>query len=620
MGVAGLLCGCVLVLATGLLLPPGSLARLSTGPSPTTPTCHLHDFCTVLVSSAQSEHEDASVLDGREDEGTMTQNAAVAARAPSRQIPCSGAAFGKKLSPLPGTRRGIQFVLADPTGCRPKSPIAKCSPSEDGNESRCFQSNASNVLEVVLLLERGECSFTDKALNAVNHYGATAMIVINSRNVQAGVGGRAHEFMRFNGGRKVMEQLSTFEATMISWEDGQELLAGMNLESNSTRTLTAQLGINLVPHLFDLQYARSIHSKYAADRTCAESSEQCEITDSPKAGESDVLQDSGVPCKRPHHEYLASKEVLGFHKLQLDQFVEYGIQRAFPNGAPWLAPEWLEQSNKADLGQESTPAALRMFRGGDGICICAGGEKLLLNALLSIRHLRLRLGCTLPVEVWHNGAEELVEPFASLLRQLPDVELRDIRAHHELWWKHVSKLAAVWDNNSAVFQQRASLVRHLLFATPEIGASEVPNGFQLKAFAVLYSSFARVLFLDADNTPIMRDPAFLFQTLSVLGRSRDAPLSPFPANQTQTTTQYGAMFWPEFWPLSATSPLPHVFSNAPASQQKQQPHYLHQMESGQLLIDRGACWTALLLNAFVNSGLFVLLRRNVAMQTLLPRR
>lgn len=279
-----------------------------------------------------------------------------------------------------------------------------------------------------------------------------------------------------------------------------------------------------------------------------------------------------------------------------------------------------------------------MFRGGDGICICAGGEKLLLNALLSIRHLRLRLGCTLPVEVWHNGAEELVEPFASLLRQLPDVELRDVRAHHALWWEQLSKLAttapdtadsavlfqesnATTESKEALSAGRASLIQHLLFATPEIGASEVPNGFELKAFAVLYSSFARVLFLDADNTPIVQDPAFLFDTLSVLGRRpRDVDIqwSSFPpaaaANQTRrSSTKYGAMFWPEFWPLSETSPLPLVFSTTalPSQQQQQQqqrrplpPHFLHQMESGQLLIDREACWTALLLNAFVNSGSF----------------
>ena len=283
------------------------------------------------------------------------------------------------------------------------------------------------------------------------------------------------------------------------------------------------------------------------------------------------------------------------------------------------------------------------------------------------------------MEIWYSGEAELVEPFASRLRRLPGVELKDIQEHHTLWWQKLvyggaagagaggaidddhnnGSSSSSSSSSSSIRQQQcatpqlsspdsssssSSFVHRpnvfsafpgtssLFFPSSEAAITDVPHGFQLKAFAVLYSSFSRVLFLDADNTP-MRDPAFLFETmtsrlLQPLPPSRRQQQqqqqqqynsshhhhdNPTPNNSRQDGAFFPALFWPEFWPLSATSPMHYVFrpsttttttTTTSSGEQERPPTAVvaHQMESGQLLIDKHASWSALLLTAFVNSG------------------
>jgi hypothetical protein len=123
---------------------------------------------------------------------------------------------------------------------------------------------------------------------------------------------------------------------------------------------------------------------------------------------------------------------------------------------------------------------------GRGIVMCGGGARYFTNAWVCLRMLR-RLGCALPVQLWHLGRSEMDPAMRRLLAQL-GVETVD-----------------------ALVVQRRRPVRRL-------------GGWELKPYAILHSPFREVLLLDADNVPV-RDPTFLFDA------------APF--------RETGAMFWPD---------------------------------------------------------------------------
>lgn len=134
---------------------------------------------------------------------------------------------------------------------------------------------------------------------------------------------------------------------------------------------------------------------------------------------------------------------------------------------------------------------------GRGIVVCAGGSRVFTNAYVLLSVLRRTLNCTLPIEVWHFGAEEISPAMAGLLAEL-DVELVDA----------LPRIAAA--------------------------AASVRDGWQLKPFAIQHSRFAEVLLLDADQVPV-RDPAELFD---------------WPQYQ-----EAGAVFWPDVVELRETNPI-----------------------------------------------------------------
>ena len=102
----------------------------------------------------------------------------------------------------------------------------------------------------------------------------------------------------------------------------------------------------------------------------------------------------------------------------------------------------------------------------------------------------------------------------------------------------------------------------------------VNDGFQLKSFALLFSSFDEILFLDADNTA-MRDVAPLFE-------------SP-PFKET------GLVTWPDFWEPTV-SPLYHEIAGTKPVAVSERPS----SETGQLLIDKARHWKTLLLVIYYN--------------------
>ncbi len=123
---------------------------------------------------------------------------------------------------------------------------------------------------------------------------------------------------------------------------------------------------------------------------------------------------------------------------------------------------------------------------GKGIVICAGGVRLFTSAWVCVNILR-KLGCTLPIQLWHLGEREIDEQMKAIVKSL-DVQCVD------------------------ALEMRKKIPARIL------------NGWELKAYALLHNQFEEVLLLDADNVPVV-NPEFLFS------------LSQY--------TEAGAVFWPD---------------------------------------------------------------------------
>ncbi len=149
-----------------------------------------------------------------------------------------------------------------------------------------------------------------------------------------------------------------------------------------------------------------------------------------------------------------------------------------------------------------------------------------------------RLGCRLPVQVWHLGPAEMDRRMKSLLAPL-DVEFVD-----------------------AFKVQKKFPVRIL-------------RGWELKPYAILHSPFREVLLLDADNVPIT-DPTLLF----------DVP----PFKRT------GAVFWPDYQGGKCKRAAP-IWRSC-GMRQPAEPEF----ETGQILLDKQRCWPALRLCLWFNEN------------------
>lgn len=123
---------------------------------------------------------------------------------------------------------------------------------------------------------------------------------------------------------------------------------------------------------------------------------------------------------------------------------------------------------------------------GKGIVICAGGVRLFTSAWVCINMLR-KLGCTLPIQLWHLGKRELDAHMKAIVKPL-GVECVD------------------------ALEMRKKFPARIL------------NGWELKAYALLHNPFKEVLLLDADNVPVV-NPEFLFEL--------------------QEYKSTGAVFWPD---------------------------------------------------------------------------
>lgn len=170
---------------------------------------------------------------------------------------------------------------------------------------------------------------------------------------------------------------------------------------------------------------------------------------------------------------------------------------------------------------------------GQGIVICAGGVKYLTCAWVLINILR-RHSCTLPIEVWYLGEDEGDAEWIELVRPL-DVTCIDA---------------------TEVAKQHPH---------PRLG------GWEVKPFAILHSRLEEVLFLDADNVPVV-DPTFLFDEPEYVAK--------------------GAIFWPDGPRMGPQHPAWALF-DVPCRDEAE-------VESGQALINKRNCWTAINLCDWYN--------------------
>jgi ADP-heptose:LPS heptosyltransferase len=97
------------------------------------------------------------------------------------------------------------------------------------------------------------------------------------------------------------------------------------------------------------------------------------------------------------------------------------------------------------------------------------------------------------------------------------------------------------------------------------------RGWELKPYSILHSSFEEVLLLDADNVAIV-NPEFLFESLPYVNT--------------------GAIFWPDAERLPAT----HKVWEVCKIPYRDEPEF----ESGQIVVDKRRCWTALQLTMHLN--------------------
>jgi hypothetical protein len=135
-----------------------------------------------------------------------------------------------------------------------------------------------------------------------------------------------------------------------------------------------------------------------------------------------------------------------------------------------------------------------------GIVMCAGGVRYFTNAWIAISLLR-HVGCTLPVQLWYLGPQELDAFMEELLQplQVQCVDGTALRTRHP---------------------------------------ARILNGWELKPFSILHCPFREVLLLDADNF-VTADPEPLFDSWEY--------------------RQTGAIFWPDRGRMQAASPIWELF-------------------------------------------------------------
>ena len=185
------------------------------------------------------------------------------------------------------------------------------------------------------------------------------------------------------------------------------------------------------------------------------------------------------------------------------------------------------------------PPKLVYNRGTRGIVVTAGGSYLPLP-VVTLRILK-RLGSTLPMEIFLASSAEYESHICE------DV---------------LPKLNA-----------RCVILSEILVASSGNSRSRVSH-YQLKIFAILFSSFEEILFLDADSWPVS-DPHRFFKK------------EPYKST--------GMVLWPDFWYASQSKYFYQI-----AGIDRPKIHDRASSEAGQILLSKKTHYKTLLIAAYYN--------------------
>lgn len=167
---------------------------------------------------------------------------------------------------------------------------------------------------------------------------------------------------------------------------------------------------------------------------------------------------------------------------------------------------------------------------GRGIVICAGGINYFTCVWITIKVIR-NINQDIPIQIWYKENE------------LSDLVIKKL--------------------------ENLSNLKCIKFEATDIAERKI--GYQLKSLAILKSSFEEVIYLDADNIPLI-DPEVLFNS--------------------KWYQDLGAIFWPDFWHTPSNNPIWDIL-NLKYLKTKEQ-------ESGQLVINKKKCWEAINLCDYFN--------------------
>jgi hypothetical protein len=241
---------------------------------------------------------------------------------------------------------------------------------------------------------------------------------------------------------------------------------------------------------------------------------------------------------RQHGRALFEQERLGWRATGLAQASPAATEGSLAPGPSRAdkvrAAECAHYQRMQDEAIRSVPPYPAERFAGAGIVILAGGPRYYTNAWVCLAMLRRVLGCRLPIQVWYLGPHEMSPRMIELLQRF-DVECVDaleVQRHHP----------------------RRAL-----------------GGWEAKPYAILHSRFKEVIYLDADNVPLI-EPASLLEC-----------------------TEYratGASFWPDLRNLGRENPIWEICRVA----YRDEPEF----ETGQIVIDKERSWKALHLTLHLN--------------------
>ena len=183
---------------------------------------------------------------------------------------------------------------------------------------------------------------------------------------------------------------------------------------------------------------------------------------------------------------------------------------------------------------------------GRGVVIVGGSGKFRTPFWVAVHALR-RSGSDLPVELWFPEGELPTCSDKKILATLGAT----VRSFNE------------FNNNDRIYFNDGSNQRNRKLSL---------SRFMFKSFALMFSSFAEILLIDADNV-VVQNPDFLFSS--------------------QMYLEHGAIFWQDYWIQSSAPETYLIFGNS--------TKMTHTHESGQMLVNKERHWDALWLNLFMNS-------------------